>query len=100
LDELLVDGACLCSESICIQLIWRVADDYVELHYASKQLGNPSLNIVGMNERISVGFHSLAMVKGFLAGATKAAFAISPGMLGALEPDIATITDKVFSDGM
>jgi hypothetical protein len=40
------------------------------------------------------------MVKGFLAGATKAAFAISPGMLGALEPDIATITDKVSSDGM
>jgi len=35
-----------------------------------------------------VGFHSLATVQGLLAAATKAAFAVSPGMLGPLEPDI------------
>ena len=38
------------------QLIWRVANDYVELHIASKQLGHPSLDIVSVNECIGMSF--------------------------------------------
>src|SRR5262249_9753227 len=44
LDELLVDGARLRTESIRVELIRRVANDHVELHIASKQLGHPSLD--------------------------------------------------------
>ena len=47
-----------------------------------------------------MGLHPLAAVQGFLAGPTKAAFAVSPGMLRALEPDIAMIAAKAPGDGM
>ena len=44
-------------------LVRRVADDHVELHIASKQLGHPSLDVVGVDERVGVGFKPLAPVQ-------------------------------------
>ena len=44
LDELLIDGPRLRAESAGIELIWRIADNHVELHIASKYPGDPSLD--------------------------------------------------------
>jgi hypothetical protein len=75
-------------------LVRRVANDHVELHIASKQLGHPSLDVVGVDERIGVGFKPFAAVKGALAGAAVLALAINPRVLHALEPDVARVAGK------
>lgn len=69
-----------------VQLVRRVANNYVELHIVSKQPGYPSLDVVGVNERIGVGFQPFAPVQCALAGAAISAFAMGPRVLGALEP--------------
>ena len=70
-------------------LVRRVADDHVKLHIASKQLGNPSLDVVGVNERISMGFKPFAAIESLLARAAVLAPAIHPRVLHPLEPDVA-----------
>ena len=56
-------GTSLRAAAIRRQLVRRVADDHVELHIASKQLGDPSLDVVGVDERIGVGFEAFATVE-------------------------------------
>ena len=77
-----------------------VADDDIELHIASKQLGHPSLDVVCVNERVSVGFQRLAAIHLSLAGTTKSALAIGPCVLDALEPDVARVVREGFGYGM
>ena len=62
LDELLVDRRRRAFHPSPAELVRRVADDHVELHVVSKQLGDPSLDVVGVDERIGVGFEAFATV--------------------------------------
>ena len=62
-------GAALVPYPPSSKLVRRVADDHVELHVASEQLGDPSLDVVGVDERVGVGFESFASVEGLLARA-------------------------------
>ena len=47
-----------------------------------------------------MGFQRLATVQRRLAGTTKRAFAVGPGVLGALEPDVARIAGKALGNRM
>ncbi len=89
-----VDGARLRAESIRVELIRWIANDHVKLHIASKQLGHPSLDIVGMDQRIGVRFKPLAPVKGGLAGAAIRAPAVVPRVFHPLEPDVAVVAGE------
>jgi len=71
LYEVLINGRCARSKAIIAQLIRRVANDHVELHIASKRLGHSSLDVVGVDERISVGFEPFATVQALLARAAQ-----------------------------
>ena len=81
-------------------MIRRVANDHVELHIASKQLGKPSLDVVGVNERIGVGFEVFATIERLLAGAAISAVFTFPGVLGAFEPDVPIIAGERLGDGV
>ena len=103
-----------------LQLVGRVADDDVELHVVSEQLGDPSLDVVGVDEGVGVGFEALATVEGLLAGAAVLALAVGalldrlavlvggldelrgadPGVLDALEPDVAGLGREGLRDGV
>ena len=63
LYEQLVDRRGARAEAAVVQLIRRVADDYVKLHVTSKNLVDPRLDVVGVNERVSVGFQSFAAIQ-------------------------------------
>src|SRR5438874_11688192 len=55
----MVDRGIVSSASSAGHLVRRVADDHVELHIASKYLGEPSFDIVGVDKRIGVGSWAL-----------------------------------------
>ena len=63
-------GSRLIAESTVIELVRRVADDYIELHVSSEHLGDPTVAIVGVDERVGVGFKALATIQGVPGGAT------------------------------
>ena len=65
-----------------VELVRRVANDHVELHVVSKQLGDPSLDVVGVDERVGVGFKTFAAVEGLLAGSAVLALAIGDFVIG------------------
>jgi hypothetical protein len=46
-----------------VHLIRWVADDYVELHMVSKDLGSPSLYIVSVDEGVRMRFERIASVQ-------------------------------------
>ena len=94
LHEQLIDRRGARAEAPVVQLIRRIADDHVELHIVSKQLGYPSLDVVGVNERIGMGFKSFAAIQRLLACPAKLALAIHPCVLHALEPDVACIAGE------
>ena len=106
LDELLVDGARLHAESIRVELIRRVSNDYVELHVGSKQLGDSSLDVVGVDECVGMRLETLATVEGPPAGPAVLAPAscralgcpIHPGVFDPLEPDVAFLCRERLSD--
>ena len=52
---------------------------------------NPSLDVVGVDERIGVGLKSFAAIQRLLACPAKLALAIRPCVLRPLEPDIARL---------
>src|ERR1043165_684220 len=87
LDEVVIDGCCARSKAAVTELIRRVANDYVELHIASKQLGQASLDVVGVDERVGVGFEAFAAVEDALTGPAVFAAGANPRVLGAFEPD-------------
>jgi hypothetical protein len=39
-----------------LQLVWRVADDHIELHVVSKKVGDTRPGVIVVNERIGVSF--------------------------------------------
>ena len=100
LDEHLINRRRTGAKAAIVQLVGRIANDYVELHSASKHLGNSSLDVVGVNERIGVTFHLRAAIQGALACPAKGAFAICPGMLDAFKPDIARLAVEMLGNGM
>jgi hypothetical protein len=65
LYEQLVDRRSARAVAAVVQLVGRVADDHVELHVSSEQLGDPSLDVVGVDERVGVGFKPFATVEAF-----------------------------------
>src|SRR5580704_1870952 len=81
-------------------LIRWISDDYVELHIASKNLGEPSLDVVGVNERVGVGFQSCRPVENGFAGSAILALVAVPSVFEALEPDIAIVAGEGFGDGV
>ena len=113
LDEEIVDGRGrrAATTASIPQLIGRVADDDVELHVVSEQLGDPSSDVVGMDECVGVSFQVVtACVAAFASTAVgalavgidgdlfarkrinpKLAFATAPGVVRAIEPDVAVL---------
>ena len=65
-----------------------------------EELGQPSLDVVGVYEGVGVSFQTLAPVQRGLAGAAEGALALGPGVLGALEPDVARFTARSRDDGV
>ena len=56
----------------------RVSDDDVELHIASKQLGYPSFDVVGVNERISVVLKFFLAIQDRFRRVTELTFGVNP----------------------
>jgi len=72
-----------------IHLVRGVPNNYVKLHVGSKQLGDPSLDVVCVYERIGVVFSVFAPIQRRFACSAEFAFAFRiPCMLCPLEPDI------------
>jgi len=80
-----------CVTAALAKLIWRVTDNHVELHIAPKQLGHPSLDVIGVYERIGVGLKCFTTVVIALIGTAVPTLAINPRVLGTLEPDVAVV---------
>jgi len=99
LDEVLVDRN-VPGAAIRLQLIWRVADDDVELHVGSEQLRQAGLDVLRMDECVGVGLETFASIEGALAGATELALSAGPRMLGSFEPDVARGCLHRGSDGV
>ena len=97
LYELLVDRHRKATDGLATalsKLVRRISHDYVELHVGSKQLGQPSFYVVGVNERIGVGLESVAAVIVSLIGTAILAPAVHPCVLYAREPDVAIVVGK------
>ena len=62
LHEQLVNRCGAGAIATIVQLVRRVANDHVELHVCSKQLGHASLDVVCMNKGVGVCFLRLASV--------------------------------------
>ena len=85
-----------------------VADDYVELHFASKNLGDPRLDVVSVDEWIGVGLEARSTVERFLVSSAMPTIATDPGVLTSLEPDVAVpslapperLYDRMFATGI
>ncbi len=93
------------------ELVGRVADDDVELHGVSEQLRDAGFDVVGVDEGVGVSLKVVttgvvilacaavdALAVGidgdFLAGqwiSTELPLPAAPGVLGALEPDVAVL---------
>src|SRR5258705_7277116 len=61
---------------------------------------NASLDVVGVNERVSVGFKRFAAFERLLARAAVHAPAFSPRVLHTFEPDVARVAGEAFGDGV
>src|SRR5262249_4364659 len=73
LDEEVINWSSACAIASVIQLIRRIADDDVKLHVVSKQLGDPSFDVIRVNEGISVRLATFAAIKSGLARAAELA---------------------------
>ena len=100
LDKKMVDRGVTRTTCATSHLVGGITYNHVELHFASKQLGHPSRDVIGVNERIGVGLKPLATVKGLLAGAAILALAINPRVLDALEPDVAVVALEGLGNGV
>ena len=96
---MLVDGN-VTRAAVARQLIRWISNDDVELHVASKNLGEPSLDVVGVNERVGVGFQSRRPVENGFARAAILALVAIPSVFEALEPDVAIVAGEGFGDGV
>lgn len=67
---------------------------------ASQNLGEPSLDVVGVNERVGVGFQSCRPVENGFARAAILALVAIPSVFEALEPDVAIVAGEGFGDGV
>src|ERR1041384_1977803 len=81
-------------------LIWRVSDDHVELHVASKNLGQPRLDIVCVYERIGMGFELFLAVENSSRRAAELAVISDPRVIRALEPDVPIIAGEALRNGV
>ena len=107
----------MCRSRQSSKLVRRVTDDDVELHVASEQLGDPSLDVVGVDERVGVRLEARATVEGLLARSAVLAPAVrelldlvavlvgvsthsspDPGVLRPLEPDVAASASERLGD--
>ena len=77
------------------ELVRRVADDHVELHVVSEQLGDPSLDVVGVDEGVGVGLQAVAAVEGPLAGSAVRAPAVGATLRSAFPSASAVSTNSV-----
>ena len=82
------------------QLVRWVANDHVELHVLSKQLGHASCDVVGVDEGIGVAFQIRAPVERGLTCAAERAFAVVPAVLAALKPDMSRFGAKCLGNRM
>lgn len=116
----MVDRCCTVAEAAAVELVWRVADDDVELHVVSEQLGDSSLDVVGVDEGVGVGLKVLTTVEGLLTGRAVLALAVGelldlvpvgvgsddplraadPGVLNRLEPDVSVLIGERLGDRM
>jgi predicted ATPase len=79
LNEVLIDGRSAPPVTAIAELIWRIADDYVEFHFEDL------LGVPGMNEAVGVGFEFSAPCVVFLVCSAEFAAPILPGVLNARE---------------
>src|SRR5690606_15496291 len=94
LYKMVVNWRCASSVPPVVKLIWWVSDYHVKLHVAPEELGHSSLDIVGVDEGISMGFHVFAAVVGGLACPAELALAIHPCVLGPLKSNVAFVAAK------
>jgi len=96
LNEHLVDRRSTGSVSAVAELVGRVADDDVELHAVSEQLGDASFDVVGVNEGVGVSLKFVATgvvvlgrpaVDAFATGVERDLFARQR-----IEPDVAVLS--------
>ena len=83
-----------------VQLIRWISNDDVELHIASKYLGEPSLDVVGVNECVGMGFKTFGPVENGFCSAAKLALVAIPRVFDALEPDVPIVAGEGFGDGV
>ena len=81
-------------------LIRRVSNDHVELHVASKELGNPSSDVVGVNECVGMVFKSWLTVEDCTRCAAIPALAFRPCVFDALKPYVAGVAGETGGDGV
>ena len=63
-------------------------------------MGEPCLDVVGVNERVGVGFQPLGAIQhGFCRTAIRAR-TISPSVFEAFEPDVPIVPGEGFGDGV
>ena len=94
LHEQIVDRRVVRPTASASHLIRRVPDNHVEQHIASKQLGDPSLDVVRVDECVRMGLKPFTTVQRLFARAAVLAPAVHPRVLKSLEPDIPIITRK------
>src|SRR5207248_1735557 len=90
----MVDRGVTRTACTAFHLIRGVADNHVKLHLASKQLGYSSLDVVGMDERIGVGFKPFTTVERLLTYPAKLAFAIDPCVFDPLKPNVTRVAGE------
>lgn len=83
-----------------LHLIRWIADNNVKLHGASKYLGKPSLDAVGVNKRVSVVLKFYLAVQDRFWCATVPALRALSCVLQPLEPDVPRVVREGFSNGM
>src|SRR5690606_30001761 len=111
LNEQLVDRSRRGPVTSVAELVRGVADYYVKLHVSSEHLGHPSLDVLRVDEGVSMGLQLVATavvvfacaavaaspvgIKGDRAPRARVPFrlppAALPGVLGPFEPDVAVL---------
>ena len=75
-------------------MVWGVSNHYIELHFSSKFLGYPGLNVAGVNERIRIVLDVSAPVEDHLWRAAVSALTAFPRVSDAFKPDVAIVVGK------
>src|SRR5262245_14346645 len=96
----MIDRGIVSSASSAGHRIRRIADDHVELHIASKDLGEPSFDVVGVDKRIGMGLEPLFAIKDYSGRTAVLALLVRPYVFHPLEPDVAIFAAKALSNGM